>query len=73
MEIGVSSPIWICKLLFEAGLVGSNSEARRLIRQGGVRIDGERVDNPELEIHPEGEAILQAGKRRFARIVFKRL
>ncbi|MFA5517076.1 MAG: tyrosine--tRNA ligase [Desulfuromonadales bacterium] len=71
VEIKASAPVWICKLLLDAGLVGSNGEARRLIRQGGVRIDGEKIDNPDLEVPPEGAATLQAGKRRFARIEFR--
>lgn len=63
-------PIWICKLLTEAGLTGSNGEARRLILQGGVKIDGQKLDDPDREIAPSGNMVLQAGKRRFARIVF---
>src|SRR5690606_27912862 len=47
VEIKASAPVWICKLLLDAGLVGYNGEARRLIRQGGVRIDGEKIDNPD--------------------------
>jgi tyrosyl-tRNA synthetase len=65
-----SEPIWICKLLCDAGLVASNGEARRLVKQGGVRIDGAKVEDGSLELEPEGEFVLQAGKRRFARIVF---
>ena len=63
-------PVWICRLLAEAGLVGSNGEARRLIRQGGVKADGEKVSDPDREISPSGEVVLQAGKRRFARVIF---
>jgi tyrosyl-tRNA synthetase len=63
-------PVWICRLLAEAGLVGSNGEARRLIRQGGVRADGEKISDPDREILPSGEVVLQAGKRRFARVIF---
>jgi len=65
-----AEPIWICKLLCDAGLVASNGEARRLVKQGGVRIDGNKIENDTLELGPEGEFVLQAGKRRFARIVF---
>jgi tyrosyl-tRNA synthetase len=63
-------PIWVCRLLSEAGLVSSNGEARRLIQQGGVKIDGEKINDPEREVPAAGEVILQAGKRRFARIIF---
>jgi tyrosyl-tRNA synthetase len=70
VRIVSAGPIWICRLLTEAGLVASNGEARRLIQQGGVKIDGEKAANPDQEIAPQGEMVLQAGKRRFARVVF---
>ncbi len=66
-----TAPVWICRLLTEAGLTASNGEARRLVKQGGVRMAGEKVTNPDLEVAPAGEVVLQAGKRRFARVVFK--
>ena len=65
-----SEPVWICSLMNRAGLVSSNGEARRLIKQGGVKLDGEKIKDPNLEINPTGEVVLQAGKRRFARIIF---
>jgi tyrosyl-tRNA synthetase len=70
VHFGEAGPIWICRLLSEAGLVASNGEARRLIQQGGVKVDGEKVADPNQEITPGGTMVLQAGKRRFARIVF---
>ncbi len=70
MKIDSSAPVWICKLLVDAGLVRSNGEARRLIQQGGVRLDAEKIDDPDFEVAPCGELVLQAGKRRFARVVF---
>jgi len=65
-----SEPVWICRLLADAGLVASNGEARRLIQQGGVKLDGAKVGNPDQEVVPAGELVVQAGKRRFARIIF---
>ncbi len=64
-----AEPIWICRVLSEAGLTASNGEARRLVKQGGVKVDGERVTNPDMELAPGREFVLQAGKRRFARVV----
>lgn len=55
-------------LLAQAGLVGSNSEARRLISQGGFSIDGEKVTEPSALIEVRDGQVLRAGKRRFARI-----
>jgi len=70
VKIASAEPVWICRLLAEAGLVASNGEARRLIKQGGVKLDGEKAADPSQEIQPSGEMIVQAGKRRFARVVF---
>ena len=56
-------------LLREIGLVGSGAEARRLIGQGGVRVDGEVVSDPAALVAPPAESLLlQVGKRRFARV-----
>ncbi|SNB46335.1 tyrosine--tRNA ligase [Geobacter sp. DSM 9736] len=60
----------LCKVLAEAGLVKSNSEGRRAILQGGVKLDGEKIADENLEIACTGEHILQVGKRRFAKIIF---
>ena len=60
--------ILLCKLLAQAGLVSSNSEGRRSIQGNGVKIDGEKVSDENLEI-TAGSYVIQVGKRRFARIV----
>ena len=70
VNLRIDGPVWICRLLTEAGLVSSNGEARRLIKQGAVRLGGEKVADADQEISPVGEVVLQAGKRRFARVVF---
>jgi tyrosyl-tRNA synthetase len=64
-------PVWICALLTASGTLSSNGEARRLIQQGGVKLNGEKLTDADLEISPVGEAILQAGKRRFVRVIFQ--
>ena len=51
-----------------SGLARSTSEARRLVGQGGVRIDGEVVEDPECHVSP-GSYVMQRGKRRFLRLV----
>ena len=58
----------IAELLRTAGLVSSNSEAFRLIRQGGLKIDGERVADRALTLTAGSEHLFQVGKRRFARL-----
>ncbi len=70
VKISTSSPLWICRLLMEAGLVKSNGEARRMIKQGGVKVDGAKIEDDNLEVQPEDDIILQVGKRKFAKIIF---
>ena len=68
-EMELASSWTLTRLLTAAGLAPSNGEARRLIQQGAVAIDGERVDDPFLELSPRPEPYLfKVGKRRFARI-----
>lgn len=56
-------------LMSEQGLAGSNSEARRLIQQGGVRLDDQIIRDVRQELIPDGkEHVLQVGKRKFLRI-----
>ena len=62
---------WIVKLITESGLAPSNGEARRLIKEGAVSIDGEKVTNPDAEIALDAPKVLKVGKRRFIRIVPK--
>ena len=58
----------IANLLKEAGLAASTSEAFRLIQQGAVRIDGERVESRDLELAAGADHVYQVGKRRIARV-----
>jgi tyrosyl-tRNA synthetase len=64
------SKLLLCKLLAAAGLVPSNSEGRRAIKGGGVKVDGEKISDENLEIESLGEYVVQVGKRRFAKIRF---
>ncbi|KPL19838.1 MAG: tyrosyl-tRNA synthetase [candidate division Zixibacteria bacterium SM23_81] len=64
-------PIWIVKLLTASGMASSNGEARRLIAQGGVTINGQRVANENLELDVNRELTLKVGKRRFLRVIRK--
>lgn len=60
------------QVLKEAGLSNSTSEAIRLIKQGGVRLDGEKVADPGVEVSVGSTHILQVGKRKFARITLQK-
>ncbi len=58
----------IASLLKAAGLVGSTSDAMRMIQQGGVKIDGNKVEDRSLLIEKGISAVFQVGKRKFAKI-----
>jgi tyrosyl-tRNA synthetase len=69
-EVRLSGVRPLATLLVDAGLAPSKNEARRLIEQGAVTIDGERGSNPALELAPRAEPYLfKVGKRRFLRVV----
>jgi len=64
-------PAW--KVVVWSGTVGSNSEARRLIQQGAVELDGSRITDPNQKVEPSDVGrLLQVGKRKFARFVLKK-
>jgi tyrosyl-tRNA synthetase len=67
--LAVDQPTNVVDLLAAAGLTRSKSEARRLIQQGGVRLDGEKVSSIEVEVAVTDERILQVGRRRFVRLM----
>jgi len=64
--------IGIVDLLKTARLTPSTSEARRLIQQGGINVDGERISDINLKLSAGKTYLLQIGKRRFTRVVIKR-
>ena len=69
LEIALSDEgIAIGNLLKEANLVGSTSDAMRMIKQGAVKINGDKVEDTRLVIIEKGENVYQVGKRKFARI-----
>jgi tyrosyl-tRNA synthetase len=71
IEQSLESGVWkLPRLLVESGLAASIAEARRLIEQGGVHVEGERRSdvNFEVSIRPEHASLVQVGKRRFLRV-----
>ncbi|VAW99218.1 Tyrosyl-tRNA synthetase [hydrothermal vent metagenome] len=71
-ELALNAPeggLAIANLLKEAGLVKSTSEALRMIKQGAVKIDGERVEDSKLTVVAGAQHVFQVGKRRFARVM----
>ncbi len=59
--------VGLLKLMSETGLASSNGEARRLVTQGGVALNGQRVDDPRATL-TAGDYLLRVGKRRFLRV-----
>jgi tyrosyl-tRNA synthetase len=62
--------VWLARLLVRADLAPSTSQAVRLIEQGAVSLDGERVTEREATVDASGEHLLQRGKRHFAKVLF---
>jgi tyrosyl-tRNA synthetase len=71
LECGDAGQLGIGHVLQQAGLVASTSEAFRMIKQGAVRIDGQRIEDRNLEIPAGAAHVLQVGKRRVAKISLK--
>ncbi len=59
----------IIKVLKVTELASSNSEARRLVKQGGIKVNGKKINSIEEEIELNNDTLIQAGKRRFAQLV----
>jgi len=67
-EVNVTgAPLGILKVLREAGLVASGAEAQRNVEQGGVRVNGDRIEDKSLQLQA-GTYVIQVGKRKFARV-----
>jgi tyrosyl-tRNA synthetase len=70
-NLTAGAPQTIKVLLTTLGLASSVSEAERLVKQGAVEIDGQRVDDPrkEVDLNKSREFLLRAGKKKFVRVV----
>ncbi len=64
----LAEPLWICELMKQLRFAASTSEARRLIGQGAVRVDGRVVTDVQFRFVPGEHTVLEVGKRRVARI-----
>jgi tyrosyl-tRNA synthetase len=68
LEYQIDRAIRLVSLIYEAGLTESKSEARRLISQGAVSVDGEKIRDMDYLLHPTHSQILKVGKRRFLKV-----
>ena len=64
----INEKMWICHLIKETGLSKSSSEAVRLVKQGAVSIDGEKITDSNLQLKKKENFILKIGRKRFAKI-----
>lgn len=65
---GADGALWIVDLLDQAKLIESRSQARRLIQQGGVQIDGEKVESVDANVPLRDGMVLKVGKHKFAKV-----
>ena len=70
-EMTLDGPTWVIKILTDSGLCQSGGEARRMIKQGAVKLDDAKIDDADAELDITGEAVLKVGKRRFLKLVRK--
>jgi tyrosyl-tRNA synthetase len=66
-----ATPIMVKNLLTTCKLVETSGEAKRMVQQGGVSIDGQKAADPNAEIRPRDGMVVQVGKRRFAKLRVK--
>ena len=67
-ELNLKSDKSIVDIISSAGLTKSKGEARRMINQGAVRLDGKKVTDVNLIIRKDSETVIKVGKRRFIKI-----
>lgn len=69
LELASGEAVWIVKVMRDLDFAASNGEARRLVAQGAVSLDGERLTSDDAAVPADGvERVLKVGKRRFARV-----
>ena len=69
LSVAGDDGLWIVALVVQAGFAPTNGEARRLVAQGGVRIDGEVVPDVKANVVLKGGEVLRVGKKKFGRVV----
>jgi tyrosyl-tRNA synthetase len=68
-EFALAQPVNVVTLIVQAGLAASKGEARRLVEQRGVKLDGQTVTSIETVVQVSAPQVLQVGKRKFVRLV----
>ena len=70
-KIQSDEAIWLPKLLMDLEMVKSTSDGRRMVKQGAVSLDGEKVKDMNTNVSPEGDLLIKVGKRRFCKVIFE--
>lgn len=70
-EIKMSAPMGVVDFLVAIGMFGSKSDARRMVEQGGIQIDGEKITDWRAVIAPKAEFMVQRGKKNFLKVIVK--
>ncbi|MFW8602297.1 tyrosine--tRNA ligase [Desulfobacterota bacterium M19] len=70
-EMAAGADIWLPRLLADCGLVKGTGEGRRMIKQNAVSLDGKKTGDVEYQVAAAGEILLQVGKRRFCKVIFR--
>ncbi len=73
IKVSASRGMWICHLLKQTQLIPSTAEGRRLIQSGGIKLDSEKISNPDFKLNltSGNKFLLQVGKRKFLKIKVK--
>ncbi len=71
VELPMNAPMGVVDFLCAAGLFPSKSEARRMVEQGGIQIDGVKITDPRAMIAPACDIMVQKGKKTFLRVMCK--
>ena len=68
-ELLADGKVWIARLIVHCGMAASTSEAKRLVEQGAVSMDGQVVTDSSAEVAAYPGFLLKVGKRKFARVI----
>lgn len=71
-DLNMPSPMGILDFLVAVKLFDSKSEARRMVEQGGIQIDGEKITDKEYVVEPKDEIMVQRGKKVFLKVIISR-
>jgi tyrosyl-tRNA synthetase len=69
--VELTEPTNVVDIIYDAEMARSKSQARRLVKQGAVRLDGQKIKAIDFDITVDDKAILRIGKRRFLQLVGK--